>query len=69
MKEWKQKVNVPKYGLCTVRELTDRECRKKSSTHLAAASHGFVNLYVEDKHVAWCGWYYAKDLLQQQSQQ
>jgi hypothetical protein len=58
MKTWKQKVDIPEYGLCTVKELTDKEANKTPGR--APASHGFVNLYQGKEWVGWCGIFYAQ---------
>lgn len=54
----------PKYGRCDVVEHSDKECSKcKGPPYLAPISHGFVNLYRNNKMVAWCGVNYAKKYL------
>lgn len=55
MKTWREKVDVPKFGICTVKEASDKE----STGMIAPVSHGFVNLYKNRKWVAWCGMFYA----------
>lgn len=56
MKTWKQQIKLPKLGICTVKEATDKE----SVGMIAPISHGFVNLYHEDTWVAWCGVFHAE---------
>jgi hypothetical protein len=57
MKIWKEKVKIPKFGVCEVRELSDKEADFKGKPPI---SHGFVNLYKNGKHVGWCGRFYAE---------
>ena len=57
MKTWKNKINVPLHGICTVKEANDKECADK----IAPISHGFVNLYKGNKWIAFCGSQYAKE--------
>lgn len=57
MKTWKEKVNVKKFGICTVKEATDREANGK----IAPISHGFVNLYHGNKWVGFCGVNHAEE--------
>jgi len=56
MKTWKNKIDVPKFGICTVKEANDEE----ANYGVAPFSHGFVNLYKNGKKVGWCGTLYAK---------
>lgn len=61
MKTWKEKVNVKKFGICTVKEATDKEATGK----IAPFSHGFVNLYHDNVWVGFCGVNYAeKNIIQ-----
>ncbi len=57
MKIWKEKCFIPKYGICEVREASDKEAKNK----IAPFSHGFVNLYQNNKWIDFCGVFYAKD--------
>lgn len=62
MKTWKQKANIPKFGICTVVEHTDKECEqpRTDGQYLAPFDHGFVCLYKNGKYVGWCGSFYAE---------
>ncbi len=59
MKTWTHQVDVPKHGVCTVKEAKDSECTEK----IAPVAHGFVNLYKGEQWVDWCGFEYAKKYL------
>lgn len=59
MKTWKHKVDIPKHGICTVKEASDKE----STERIAPVSHGFVNLYKEKQWIDWCGFDYTKKYL------
>ena len=56
MKTWKKYVDIPRYGICRVKEASDKE----STGKIAPISHGFVNLYKAGKWVNFCGVLYAK---------
>ena len=56
MKTWKEKVNDPRFGICTVKEADNTEC----TSQIAPIDHGFVNLYHGDKWVGWCGVIFAE---------
>ena len=62
MKNWPIKCKTPKFGICNVKEMTDKECLKASVKRInwAPRSHGFVNLFQNDNFVGWCGIAYAK---------
>lgn len=60
MKIWPVKVRVPVFGVCEVREMTDKECHRDSSNKTAPSSHGFCNLFQEGIRVGFCGIAYAK---------
>jgi len=62
MKTWKEKVNIPKFGICTVKEAENNECGwfNKYHGYIAPIDHGFVNLYHGDKWVGWCGVIFAE---------
>jgi len=64
MKTWKQKVDIPGYGICIVKEYRDREverARKRKRNYFPMPiDHGFVNLFHGNKFVAVCGSNYAK---------
>lgn len=57
MKIWKQKVKIPKIGVCVIKEFEDHETNDSS---MLPISMGFVNLYQNKKHIGWCGRFYAK---------
>jgi hypothetical protein len=57
MKIWKYKADLPKHGVVTVVEFTDKEASK--ATNRGPISHGFVGLYKGDTYVGWCGVNYA----------
>ena len=59
MKTWEHKVDIPLYGICTVKEASDKE----AGNRIAPVNHGFVNLYKNDVWVGWCGFEYAKRFL------
>lgn len=61
MKTWKQPVDLPGMGLCTVKELTDRDAtrERRKGVNAMPISTGFVCLYRDDVFVGTCGSYYA----------
>lgn len=61
MKTWPVKTKIPKWGICEVREMTDRECSRanKKNINWAPISHGFVNLFQNNVFVGWCGVHFA----------
>jgi hypothetical protein len=61
MKIWPVNVKLPKWGICEVRETTDRETSKanKRGLNYAPRSQGFVNLFQDNIFVGWCGVHYA----------
>jgi hypothetical protein len=63
MRIWSQKIKDPQFGVCEVREMTDREvCNaNKKNINWAPKSHGFVNLFKNGKFIAWCGCLYAEE--------
>lgn len=63
MKTWKEKIKTPNFGICTVKEATDKESNGK----IAPISHGFVNLYHNDVWVGFCGVSYAEKNIIQKS--
>jgi hypothetical protein len=65
MKIWPINVNIPKLGICEVREHTDKECAiaNKQNINYAPRSHGFVNLFQDDEFKSWCGVDYARKRL------
>lgn len=62
MKSWPVKCKVRRFGICDVKEMTDKECERSSKKRInwAPRSHGFVNLFQNDIFVGWCGIAYAK---------
>ena len=62
MKIWPVLVKIPKWGLCEVRETTDREtvCAYAKRIPCAPRSHGFVNLFRDGIFYGWCGVAYAR---------
>ena len=62
MKTWKEKVKMPKWGVCTVKEAEDNESGWSNEHHgyIAPIDHGFVNIFCGDKFVGWCGTFYAE---------
>lgn len=62
MKIWPIVIKIPKWGLCEVRETTDRETQKANEKNInyAPRSHGFVNLFQDDVFLGWCGIAFAK---------
>ena len=64
MKIWKRKIKDNKFGICIVKEMTDKEVVRANSKGInyAPRSHGFVNLFNEnDRFIAWCGVFYAEE--------
>lgn len=57
MKTWKVKAEMPKWGACTVKELTDKE----ADAYHPPISHGFVCLYKGKKYMGWCGVNFARE--------
>lgn len=51
MKNWRNKADVPTYGVCTVKEASNKEAKDLIAPYI----HGFDNLYHGRKWVAWCG--------------
>ena len=62
MKIWPICVKIPKWGLCEVRETTDRETTQanRKSINYAPRSMGCVNLFQDDVFRGWCGIAFAK---------
>jgi hypothetical protein len=62
MKTWPVASKMPKWGLCEVREMTDRECTAacRKGINWAPRSHGFVNLFQRNVFRGWCGINFAK---------
>lgn len=57
MKEWPQKIDAGKFGICTVREHDDDETSEAHAKGLnyCIPDHGSVNLFHGEKFVAWAG--------------
>lgn len=62
MKIWPVKVKMPRWGVCEVREMTDRECGRmnRKGINWAPRSMGFVNLFQNNGFLGWSGMAYAK---------
>ena len=62
MKTWPVKVKMPRWGICQVKEMTDRECERANGKGInwAPRPHGFVNLFQRNKFTGWCGMAFAK---------
>jgi hypothetical protein len=62
MKIWPINVKIPDWGICEVREMTNKETYKadKKGINLAPREFGFVNLFQDNVFVAWCGVAFAK---------
>lgn len=62
MKIWPVNIKIPKWGICEVRETTDRETSlaNKKKINYAPRSQGFVNLFQDDVFLGWCGIAFAK---------
>lgn len=57
MKQWDHKIDAcSKFGICTVREHTDKEVNTaRENGLLFAHCDGYVNLFHGEKFVGWCG--------------
>lgn len=61
MKIWPVNVKMPKWGICEVREFTDKECERMNRKGIwwAPISAGFVNCFQDDMFVGWSGVHFA----------
>ena len=59
MKIWPVKVKMPRWGICEVRQMTDRECNRFTN-NFTPRSHGLVNLFQDGVYMGWCGIAFAK---------
>ena len=59
MKTWPAKVKMPRWGICEVRQMTDRECNRYTNNY-APRSMGWVNLFQDGEYMGWCGMAFAK---------
>jgi hypothetical protein len=53
---------MPGWGICEIREFTDKECERmnRKGINWAPISMGFVNCFQADKFMGWCGVAFAK---------